>query len=181
MKRFPKVILVLTLAFAAAQTAVAAPVIWNGAKITFIKNDMADWTLADNQDRITDLVWITRQNRQGIFNFKTESQYEDGFSPADTEWATGSAVDFASLSFSNWEDWHGKNPLSVLGVDAVVHLITDDIYIDIKFMSWTRSGQGGGFSYERSNAPVPLPSGVIFLTSGLISLIGFLRIRREKR
>jgi hypothetical protein len=32
----------------------------------------------------------------------------------------------------------------------VVHLITDDIYIDIKFLSWTSGGAGGGFSYERS-------------------------------
>ncbi len=31
----------------------------------------------------------------------------------------------------------------------VLHLITDDIYIDIKFLSWT-SGGNGGFSYERS-------------------------------
>ena len=46
----------------------------------------------------------------------------------------------------------------MVGVDAVVHLISDDIYIDIKFISWTK-GQGseipagGGFSYERSNSP----------------------------
>ena len=33
----------------------------------------------------------------------------------------------------------------------VVHLITDNIYIDIKFTSWGQgSGAGGGFSYERS-------------------------------
>ena len=32
----------------------------------------------------------------------------------------------------------------------VVHLITDDIYIDIKLLSWSSGGTGGGFSYERS-------------------------------
>jgi hypothetical protein len=34
-------------------------------------------------------------------------------------------------------------------MNAVVHLITDDIYIDIKFTQWTQSG-GGGFAYVRS-------------------------------
>ena len=35
------------------------------------------------------------------------------------------------------------------GQDLVLHLITDNIYMDIKFTSW-KSGKGGGFSYERS-------------------------------
>ena len=34
----------------------------------------------------------------------------------------------------------------------VVHLITDDIYINIKFTDWTSSNHGGGFSYQRSTA-----------------------------
>ena len=36
----------------------------------------------------------------------------------------------------------------------VVHLISDDIYIDIKITSWeSGSNSGGGFSYERSTNP----------------------------
>ena len=35
--------------------------------ITFEKENYADWTLAENQDRITDNVWITRKNNQSIF------------------------------------------------------------------------------------------------------------------
>jgi len=36
----------------------------------------------------------------------------------------------------------------------VVHLISDDIYIDIKITSWEAgSNSGGGFSYERSTNP----------------------------
>ena len=37
----------------------------------------------------------------------------------------------------------------------MLHLITDDIYIDVSFISWTNGGNGGGFSYERST-PAPL-------------------------
>ena len=157
MRNLLLTIFAVSIAFTLAEVSCAAPIIWDGAKITFTKNDFADWTLADNQDRITDNVWITRQDRRGIFNIKTEMGYTNDFSPADTEWATGSAVDYASLNFNSWEDWHGKNPLSVLDVDAVVHLITDDIYIDIKFISWMQSAQGGGFSYERSKEPKPDP------------------------
>ncbi|MCX5654761.1 MAG: autotransporter-associated beta strand repeat-containing protein, partial [Planctomycetota bacterium] len=38
-----------------------------------------------------------------------------------------------------------------------MHLISEDIYIDIKFTSWTSGGAGGGFSYERATAD-PTPS-----------------------
>src|SRR6185436_13721731 len=41
------------------------------------------------------------------------------------------------------------------GVAAVLHLKTDDIYLDIKFTSWSSTSiNGGGFSYERSS-PAP--------------------------
>ncbi len=46
------------------------------------------------------------------------------------------------------------------GRNMVIHLITDDIYIDIKFLSWTPGGGDtsglGGFSYERST-----PNGLV--------------------
>jgi len=130
----------------------AATVVWTGPKFTFSKANYADYDLLENQDRITDNVWITRQNGSGIFNIKTESDYTDAVSPADTEWAYGSAADWASLTFSDWETWHDGCPPEMVGKEAVVHLKTDDIYIDIKFLSWS-CGEcvgGGGFSYERS-------------------------------
>ena len=103
-----------------------------------------------NQDRITNNVWITRANNQGIFNIVTETNYTDFSSPADTEWAIGTTANIGSLTFQNWEDTSGSNPPSLVNQDMVVHLITDDIYIDIKFTSWQSGGAGGGFTYERS-------------------------------
>lgn len=153
------VAVLLPLGAARAQT------VWSGPTITFTKPDFADWTQEENQDRITDLVWITRQNGQGIFNIAQESGFGPG-SPADTEWAFGSAVDWQDLAFQSWFDWHGGNPPSVVDVDAVVHLITDDIYIDIKFTSWSSGGSGGGFSYERSTLPAP-PALALLALAGL--------------
>lgn len=128
-----------------------ATVVWTSNKMTFTKSDYADWTLEENQDRITSNVWITRGDMQGIFNAKTESSWLTT-SPENTEWAYGSAANWESLTFQNWVDWHGWNPPSTVGQNAVLHLISEDIYIDIKFLSWTAGG-GGGFSYERATAP----------------------------
>jgi len=38
----------------------------------------------------------------------------------------------------------------MIGRGAVIHLVDEDIYLDIRFLSWTQSRGGGGFSYERS-------------------------------
>ena len=71
----------------------------------------------------------------------------------NTEWAAGAAAEWATLTFQPWQHWHQSNPPSTIGVDAVVHLITGDIYIDIRFASWVSGGMGGGFSYYRADGP----------------------------
>lgn len=154
-------------AAALLSTAADAAIVWTGPKITFTKPNFADWTLPENQDRITDNVWITRKDMEGIFNIQVEESYLQDFSPADTEWATGSAADYANLTFEPWAIWHGHFPPGTIGVDAVLHLITDDIYIDITFLTWTAI-MGGGFSYERST-PIPAPSGLVLLAAGALA------------
>jgi hypothetical protein len=128
---------------------------WTGPKITFTKAGSADWTLEDNQDRMTSNVWITRANTMAIFNIAQESSYQQNanISPVDTEWAFGNLSDgIGNLTFTTWDTTYAGNggPSSLINQDMVVHLITDDIYIDIKFLSWGNSGQGAPFSYERS-------------------------------
>jgi hypothetical protein len=126
-----------------------AQTIWTGPTMTFTKPNFADWTLEENQDRITDIVWITRTDIQGIFNIFSESSYTEEFSPEDTEWAFGTTAEALSLSYDPWEEAIGTPP-DMMNLDMVVHLITEDIYIDIKFTAWTGGGNGGGFTYERS-------------------------------
>ncbi len=53
------------------------------------------------------------------------------------------------LTFYTWVTWAGNFPPGTVGQDAVVHLISEDIYIDIRFESWSCCG-AGGFSYVRS-------------------------------
>jgi hypothetical protein len=134
--------------------------LWTGDPIAFTKADYADWTLAGNQDRITDHVWITRADNQGLFNIVNEDGFYGGEfgtvtsgSPFNTEWAFGKIADgVETLAFDYWGAAINWSPPQMVGKDMVLHLISEDIYIDIKFTSWT-SGQGsggGGFSYERS-------------------------------
>jgi len=123
--------------------------VWSGAKITFTKADLADWTLEQNQDRITANVWITRANTKGIFNIISETAYSDA-SPSDTEWAYGTTDDLDNLVFDTWINTSGNNPSSMIDKNVVLHLISDDIYLDVIFKSFSGGGSAGGFSYERS-------------------------------
>ncbi len=128
--------------------------IWSGRTFFFSKAPFADPSISTNQDHITPLVAITRGNTQGIYNAVFESNYVHDVSPSGTAWATGDAVNYASLTFQPWEIWAGASPPSTVGVNAVVHLITEDIYVDIVFASWGGGPTSGGyFSYYR--APMP--------------------------
>lgn len=146
----------LLLAHLAVPLAAPAATVWTGPMTNFSKAAFADPTQATNQDRITANVWITRGNSQGLYNAAKETGYGLG-SPADTEWAYGTTANYASLPYTNWLTWVANNPPSSVGQAAVLHLITDDIYMDITFTSWADGhlNPGGAFSYQRST-PGPL-------------------------
>lgn len=124
--------------------------IWNGSNITVTKVNFDNIDSLSAQDRITDSVWITRANRRGIFNRVKEAAYVRNLSPDDTEWAFGTLANYKTLSFDDWETTVASNPPGMVNRDMVLHLISDSIYLSIKFTQWTQSGQGGGFSYVRS-------------------------------
>ena len=110
-----------------------AQTIWTGSTTTFIKEKNGDWTLEANQDRITSNVWFTRGDNGGIFNFAAEPMGATNISPKDTEWAYGTTENYASLTYQNLKALKGGNFGSIIdGQDLVLHLITDNIYIDIK-------------------------------------------------
>ncbi len=147
----------LTLGAALLANFVFGQTIWTGETITFTKTGFSDFTLEENQDRITDDVWITRGNTMGLFNAATESSYFDFLSPAGTEWAFGTTADIDNLTFESWEGAisgvdGSDGPPDAVNQDMVLHLVEDDIYIDIRFTAWgIGSGGGGSFTYERSS------------------------------
>jgi hypothetical protein len=159
-------ILVLLVAGLAPLCPGHAAIIWNGPLTTY-SQPTPDPTQPTNQDRVTPSVWITRASTRGIFNARTEAAFTDFFSPADTQWADGNLTNFASLTYHDWETWaktlHG-GPANTVGVGAVVHLVSEDIYVGLQFTQW---GGIGGFAYQRTTAPPtllkvrPLAGGVV--------------------
>ena len=126
--------------------------IWRGSKITFTKNGGSDPSLEANQDRITSNVWITRGNTGGqIFNIKKESVSNKTNSPIGTKWAVGTLDQIDSLTFKKFREAVGK-PQDVVGKNLVMYLEDDDIYLSVKFTSWSQ-GKNGGFAYERTSKP----------------------------
>ena len=74
-------------------------------------------------------------------------------------------------------------PQTAVGVPGVLHLISEDIYIDIMVTSWN-SGLveiGGGFSYVRAQAPIPEPSTGLLLALGLTGFLLPGHHRKAKR
>ena len=152
----------------------AAQTVWSGLTFTHTNVDFSVWEEPENQDRITDNVWLTRQHLEGLFNINQETGYIANVSPADTEWATdlmpendGEAIEatnWEDLTFTDWINAYGGQgsqnlPALLMGRNAVVHLITDDVYLDLQFTDWTQ-GFGGGFSYDRAEGSLaPEPTG----------------------
>jgi len=124
--------------------------VWTGSLMTFTKVNGSDPTIAANQDRIRDNVWITRNNSEGgqIFNAVSESVASKNTSPLGTQWAEGKIADYASLTYTSFRTATVK-PKNAVGKTFVVHLTQDNIYLSIKMLSWSCC-RSGGFSYERS-------------------------------
>ncbi len=159
-------LLLLTAALTTGALPCPAVVIWNGPLTTFTKPSNADWTLPQHQDRITDNVWLTRADIRGLFNIRVENGYSPT-SPADTEWALGTLDQWDTLEYRPWMQAAAGNPPDLVGRDMVLHLITDDVYIGVRFLSWADgiSAPGGAFAYERTTVPEPRAAAALALAA----------------
>jgi hypothetical protein len=133
-----------------------------------------------------------------LFNIAVEPSFVEG-SPSDTEWAFGptqpgnpgpiTASNHANLVFESFVSSLGGR----IGLNAVpfgpgvLHLISDDIYLDLAFTSWTQATsdrEGGGFSYIRSTPdqpPVPEPASATLLILGAAVGAATRRRKHERR
>ena len=171
MPRTSRALIVSRLSLLAAllllSRSVVAQTVWSGLTKSFSKADFTDGTLPQYQDSLTANVVFTRVSSGGLINIAAESSYTLAVSPMDTEWATNinnasqtiAATNWQNLAFTDWIDAFGgpqSGGASIAGRDAAVHLVTDNIYLDLRFSSWT-TGAGGGFAYMRAEPPAALP------------------------
>ncbi len=122
--------------------------VWNGSLTSFTKDSSADPNLEENQDRITDNVWITRGASGQIYNAKVETSADKDMSPVGTLWAEGDISNWENLNFVPFREAVEK-PQDVVGKNLVMRMVNDKIILSVQFTSWD-SGQMGGFSYNRS-------------------------------
>jgi hypothetical protein len=153
---------ILMLALGTALRTQAEPLVYSGYEVAFAKVANADPTSPENQDFILPDIAITRGVSRGIYNAAQEEGFADNFSPAGTAWAfpnnnpekTLAATNYADLTFNDWQTSTGGNgggPPSTVGQNAVLHLIEQDIYLDIRFTEWgVGGGAGGSFAYVRA-------------------------------
>lgn len=172
--RYSSIVIGVTAAglLAAAGTA-KADIVWSGLTYSFTVVGGSDWTLPENQDRITSDVWITRGGIRGIFNIHDEPAYQGrdmaGPSPVGTEWAFGTTADYSTLSYTTWAIAAGGSPGHLVGQPMVMHLINSNIYLDIMFTGWNGPNFDGsaGFSYIRA---VPTPGAAALLGLGGLAM-----------
>jgi len=120
--------------------------------VVFTKPDSADWTLPENQDRITDSVWITRKDIQSLFNIAQEDGYDHlNDSPAGTLWADTTTAAADPASYTNFVAMNGGGPQSLIGDTVSLYLPQDELYFDVTFLSFSGGNTGGGFSYSRTS------------------------------
>jgi glucose/arabinose dehydrogenase len=148
---------IVSLAIFQTLQTVPATTIWNGPDIAFTQ--AAPYPNPGDRDQLTPNVALTRTTPAGLgtggmFNGVTESSFTKFVSPADTRWAVGSLSNYSTLTYSDWTTTGAGNPvINLPGQQLVVHLISDDIYLSLKF---TNLPAGPGFSYIRST-PLNVP------------------------
>ena len=119
--------------------------------VVFTKDDSADWTLPENQDRITDNVWITRKHTQSLFNIAQEDGYSgNSGSPVGTLWADTTTTAAVSANYTSFVAMHGGSTQSLIGDTVSLYLPQDGLYFDVTFLSFSGGNSGGGFSYSRT-------------------------------
>jgi len=120
--------------------------------VVFTKPDSADWTLPENQDRISANVWITRKHNQSIFNIAQEDGYSGAAgSPMGTLWADTTTAAADAGSYTNFVGMHGGSSQSIINDTISLYLPQDSLYFDVVFTSYTGQNNGGGFSYIRTS------------------------------
>jgi hypothetical protein len=149
-------------------TGAVSQTVWSGLTFEFTRPSFVNPAPVD---QITPGVHIARAATQGIYNAAPGKDLAyNGSGPTGTRWATDlnnagktiEATNNAALTFGTWLAAYGGFSIGnvIEGKKAVVHLIDENIYLDLQFTNWVAGrGEpgGGGFTYLRAEPPITPP------------------------
>ncbi len=119
--------------------------IWDSGTVVFTK------TAVGQIDMLTANTHLTRGSDRPIYNNITESSASGcSWTPGNTQWAYGNLANWSTLTYKNLFELNSCNPPSMVNQPMVLHLLTEDIYLQITFTFWQQ--RGGNFTYTRSAA-----------------------------
>jgi hypothetical protein len=137
--------------------------IWNGPSTAFYHTDENGL-----QDQITGDVALTRSSSGGgLYNAVQESGAAPGASPQGTLWAQGTLANYDTLSYGPCPLEAGNFPPGYVGQTFVVHLTSDDIYLQLTLTNWGGAGGDGDktFGYIRSTPATVVPPPTVSITN----------------
>lgn len=129
----------------------AQPILWTGPNTNFNQATASADVLVPGK------VSLSRNGNFWMYNKAVEAGPTTG-TPSDTEWAFGSLSNYTSLSYQTFDLYRcGPGCLSTVLVTVppspmVVHLINENIYLQLTFSAWP--AHGGSFAYTRSTPAV---------------------------
>lgn len=160
------------VAWTSFPTAARAVEVWTAAPIVH--------TGEQGVDVVTAGVQLDRDDQRGLYNPVLELAFAVATSPAGTRWAFAGiggnptsgfgAAAWPTLQFDTFTNsLAGQIGTNILNRPGVVHLIAEDVYIDITVTRWTNAFTGARYTYTRATAPagVPAPSLGLLGTSAL--------------
>jgi len=165
---FPPFVLLALFAFLTRSAqAQPAPVLWTGPTTNFSGGSASPPSPADVI--IPGAVSLTRTLNNWLYNTNVDACAACAAgTPSDTEWAFGALSDYASLSYQTMDVLRDASTPDfasvILSGPMVLHLINENIYIQVTFTSWPQHFVGT-FAYTRSTPAAVAPTPTVSITN----------------
>lgn len=151
--------------FAILMPSARAQILWTGPNTNFSGGASSIVSVPPADVIIPGAVSLTRHGNGWLYNTNVDAcaQCAAG-TPSDTEWAFGTLANFASLTYQTMDVIRAEDAnfdfgavlVTVPPSPMVLHLINENIYIQVTFTSWPQHAVGT-FAYTRSTPAVVTP------------------------
>jgi hypothetical protein len=118
--------------------------------VSFTLKDYAEPSLEENQDRISDELWLTGEDAQLInYKYETNANFD---SPIGTVWAEGKSILHSSLPYDYFYNY-SNNIENGSTATYSAHLITENRYFDFVFSDFYDGYSSFRYTYTRREVP----------------------------